>query len=128
MAMNPAPGLAYIHRALNLPLTGTQLAQAYFSIGLANRTNGSETEARAALAKAIKADPKFMPAQLANMVLNVLQFQLCFVKVFDNLKPSLFSEFVWFSVRNEPFRTVRPLRGDSRPKHCTINPLSTRWY
>ena len=65
---DPAPGLAYIHRALNLPLTDTQLAQAYFSIGLANRTNGAEAEAKAALAKAIKADPKFMPAQLANMV------------------------------------------------------------
>ncbi len=65
---DPAPGLAYIHRALNLPLTDTQLAQAYFSIGLANRTNGAEAEAKAALAKAIKANPKFMPAQLANMV------------------------------------------------------------
>ena len=65
---DPAPGLAYIHRALNLPLTDSQLAQAYFSIGLANRTNGAEAEAKAALAKAIKADPKFMPAQLANMV------------------------------------------------------------
>lgn len=65
---DPAPGLSYIHRALNLPLTDTQLAQAYFSIGLANRTNGAETEAKTALARAIKADPKFMPAQLANMV------------------------------------------------------------
>ena len=65
---DPAPGLTYIYRALNLPLTDTQVAQAYFSIGLANRTNGAETEAKAALARAIKADPTFMPAQLANMV------------------------------------------------------------
>lgn len=65
---DPAPGLAYIQRALSLPLTDTQLAQAYFSVGLANRTNGSETEAKAALARAIKADPTYMPAQLANMV------------------------------------------------------------
>ena len=64
---DPATGLAYIHRALNLPLTDTQIAQAYFSIGLANRTDGAESKAKAALAKAIKADPKFMPAQLANM-------------------------------------------------------------
>ena len=65
---DPGPGLTYIHRALNLPLTGSQIAQAYFSIGLANRTNGAESEAKVALAKAITADPKFMPAQLANMV------------------------------------------------------------
>ena len=65
---DPGPGLTYIHRALNLPLTGTQLAQAHFSIGLANRTNGAESEAKVALAKAIQSDPKFMPAQLANMV------------------------------------------------------------
>lgn len=65
---DPAPGLAYIHRALGLRLTDTQLAQAYFSMGLANRTNGAETDAKAALARAIKADPTYMPAQLANMV------------------------------------------------------------
>ena len=65
---DPAPGLAYVHRALRLTLTNTQLAQAYFSIGLANRTNGVETEAKVALARAIKADPTYMPAQLANMV------------------------------------------------------------
>ena len=64
---DPCSGLTYIHRALNLPLTATQLAQAHFSIGLAHRANGAETEAKAALAKAIAADPKFMPAQLANM-------------------------------------------------------------
>ena len=65
---DPGQGLTHINRAMNLPLTDTEVAQAYFSIGLANRTNGAETEAKAALAKAIKADPKFMPAQLANMV------------------------------------------------------------
>ncbi|MDE0301115.1 MAG: MBL fold metallo-hydrolase [Candidatus Poribacteria bacterium] len=65
---DPAAGLAYIHRALNLPLTDIQLAQAYFSIGLANRTNGAEPEAKAAFARAIEANPKFMPAQMANMV------------------------------------------------------------
>ena len=64
---DPASGLTYIHRALNLPLTATQLAQAHFAIGLANRANGAETEAKAAFAKAIAADSKFMPAQLANM-------------------------------------------------------------
>ena len=61
-------GLASIYKALVSGLHGTQLAQAYFSIGLAHRTNGDETLAREAFAKAIAADARFMPAQLANMV------------------------------------------------------------
>ncbi|MYB00226.1 MBL fold metallo-hydrolase, partial [Candidatus Poribacteria bacterium] len=60
-------GLASIYKALVNGLQGTQLAQAYFSIGLAHRTNGDETLAREAFAKAIAADARFMPAQLANM-------------------------------------------------------------
>ena len=60
-------GLASIYKALVNGLHGTQLAQAYFSIGLAHRTNGDETLAREAFAKAIAADARFMPAQLANM-------------------------------------------------------------
>ena len=60
-------GLASIYQALVSGLHGTQLAQAYFSIGLAHRTNGDETLAREAFAKAIAADARFMPAQLANM-------------------------------------------------------------
>ena len=60
-------GLASIYQALVNGLHGTQLAQAYFSIGLAHRTNGDETLAREAFAKAIAADARFMPAQLANM-------------------------------------------------------------
>ena len=60
-------GLASIYKALVNGLNGTQLAQAYFSIGLAHRTNGDETLAREAFAKAIAADARFMPAQLASM-------------------------------------------------------------
>ena len=60
-------GLASIYQALVSGLHDTQLAQAYFSIGLAHRTNGDETLAREAFAKAIAADARFMPAQLANM-------------------------------------------------------------
>ena len=60
-------GLVSIYQALVSGLHGTQLAQAYFSIGLAHRTNGDETLAREAFAKAIAADARFMPAQLANM-------------------------------------------------------------
>ncbi len=61
-------GLEAIYKALVSGLHGTQLAQAYFSIGLAHRTDGNETLAREAFAKAINADARFMPAQLANMV------------------------------------------------------------
>ena len=64
---DPAPGLQYIRRALDLNLTNTQLAQAYLCVGLAHRTNGDETQAKAIFSKAIAADPKFMPAQLANI-------------------------------------------------------------
>ena len=60
-------GLASIYKALVNGLHGTQLAQAYFSIGLAHRTNGDEALAREAFAKAIAADARFMPAQLANI-------------------------------------------------------------
>ena len=60
-------GLESIYKALVCGLQGTQLAQAYFCIGLAHRTNGKETLAREAFAKAIDADARFMPAQLANM-------------------------------------------------------------
>ena len=63
---DPSPGLRYIRRVLDLNLTTTQLAQAYFCEGLAHRTNGDETQAKANFAKASAADPKFMPAQLAN--------------------------------------------------------------
>ena len=64
------PGIKAIYKALVCGLHGTQLAQAYFSIGLAHRTNGNETLAREAFASAIAAaDATFMPliAQLANM-------------------------------------------------------------
>ena len=60
-------GLKSIYKALVRGLHGTQLAQAYFSIGLAHRTNGNETLAREAFANALAADTTFMPAQLANM-------------------------------------------------------------
>lgn len=64
----PDEGLASIHKAMSLGIHGTQLAQAHFSIGMAYRTNGDEAAAKAAFAKAIAADARFMPAQLANMV------------------------------------------------------------
>ena len=60
-------GLESIYKALVAGIQGTQLAQAYFSIGLAHRTNGDEALAREAFANAVAADPKFMPAQFANM-------------------------------------------------------------
>ena len=60
-------GLESIYKALVLGIQGTELAQAYFCIGLAHRTNGDETLAREAFAKAIAADAGYMPAQLANM-------------------------------------------------------------
>ena len=60
-------GLASIYKALVCGIQGRQLAQAYFCIGLAHRTNGNETLAREAFTKAIAADARFMPAQLANM-------------------------------------------------------------
>ena len=60
-------GLKSIYKALVGGLHGRQVAQAYFSIGLAHRTNGNETLAREAFANAIAADARFMPAQLANM-------------------------------------------------------------
>ena len=60
-------GLESIYKALVIGIHGTQLAQAYFCIGLAHRTNGDETLAREAFAKAIAADARYMPAQLANM-------------------------------------------------------------
>lgn len=63
---DPEHGLTYIRRAMDVSLTRTQLAQAHFCVGLAYRTNGDETQAKAAFAKAIAADPSFMPAQLAN--------------------------------------------------------------
>ncbi len=65
---DPAPGLESIYKALVSGLNGTQLAQAYFSIGLAHRTNGDEKNAKAAFAQAIEVDHGFMPAQFANMV------------------------------------------------------------
>ncbi len=61
-------GLESIYKALVCGLQGAQLAQAYFCIGLAHRTNGDETLAREAFTKAIAADARFMPAQLAGMV------------------------------------------------------------
>ena len=63
----PDDGLASIHNAMSLGIQGTSLAQAHFCIGMAHRTNGNEVEAKAAFAKAIAADARFMPAQLANM-------------------------------------------------------------
>ena len=56
-----------IYKALVCGIEGTQLAQAYFSIGLAHRTNSNEKLAHEAFAQAIAVDPSFMPAQLANM-------------------------------------------------------------
>lgn len=64
---DPTLGLRYIRRALDLNLTNMQHAQANFCVGLAHRTNGDETQAKAFFAKAVAADPKFMPAQLANI-------------------------------------------------------------
>ena len=60
-------GLESVYKALVIGIQGTQLAQAYFCIGLAHRTNGDEALAREAFAKAIAADARYMPAQLANM-------------------------------------------------------------
>ena len=60
-------GLESIYKALVTGIQGTHLAQAYFSIGIAHRVNGDETLAKEAFAKAIAADARFMPAQLANM-------------------------------------------------------------
>ena len=65
---DPTFGMKSIYNALVGGIEGAQLAQAYFSIGLAHRTNGSEKLAREAFAQAIAVDPSFMPAQLANMV------------------------------------------------------------
>ncbi len=64
---DPTPGMESIYKALVSGIEGTQLAQAYFSIGLAHRTNGDETLAREAFEQAINVDPSFMPAQFANM-------------------------------------------------------------
>ncbi len=64
---DPALGLESIYKGLVSGLEGTQLAQAYFSIGLAHRTNGDEKNAKEAFAQAIEVDPGFMPAQFANM-------------------------------------------------------------
>ncbi len=64
---DPSPGMESIYKALVCGIEGMQLAQAYFSIGLAHRTNGDETLAREAFAQAIAVDPSFMPAQFANM-------------------------------------------------------------
>ena len=64
---DPTPGMDSIYKALVNGIQGTQLAQAYFSIGLAHRTNGDETLAREAFAQAIAVDPSFIPAQFANM-------------------------------------------------------------
>ena len=60
-------GLESIYKALVAGIQGTHIAQAYFCIGLAHRTCGNETLAREAFANAITADPRFMPAQFANM-------------------------------------------------------------
>ena len=67
MATKQKTGLESIYKALVIGIQETQLAQAYFCIGLAHRTNGDETLAREAFAKAIAADARYMPAQLANM-------------------------------------------------------------
>lgn len=64
---DPTPGMESIYKALVSGIEGTQLAQAYFSIGLAHRTNGDETLAREAFEQAINVDPSFMPAQFAKM-------------------------------------------------------------
>lgn len=60
-------GLESVYKALVIGLKGTQLAQAYFCIGLAHRANEDETLACEAFAKAIAADARYMPAQLANI-------------------------------------------------------------
>lgn len=60
------PGLESVQKALADGLQGTQLAQAHFSIGLAHRIDGDETSAHEAFAKALAADPAYMPALLAN--------------------------------------------------------------
>ena len=65
---DPAQGMESIYKALVSGIKGTELAQAYFSIGLAHRTNSNETLAREAFAQAIEVDPSYMPAQFANMV------------------------------------------------------------
>lgn len=64
---DPTPGMQSIYKALVSGIEGTQLAQAYFSIGLAHRTNSDEKLAREAFTQAIEIDPTFMPAQLANI-------------------------------------------------------------
>lgn len=64
---DPTPGMESIYKALVGGIEGTELAQAYFSIGLAHRTNGDEKLAGEAFAQAIAVDPSFMPAQFANM-------------------------------------------------------------
>ncbi len=60
-------GMESIYKALVSGLQGTQLAQAYFAIGLAHRTNGDEANAREAFTQAITVDPSYIPAQFANM-------------------------------------------------------------
>lgn len=67
---DPEQGMESIYKALVSGLKGTQLAQAYFAIGLAHRTNGDEKNAREAFAQAIAVDPSYMPAQFANMPYN----------------------------------------------------------
>ena len=64
---DPTSGMESIYKALVCGIEGTELAQAYFSIGLAHRTNGDEKLTREAFAQAIAVDPSFMPAQFANM-------------------------------------------------------------
>ena len=64
---DPTPGMGSIYKALVSGIQGTQLAQAYFFIGLAHRTNSNEKLAHEAFAQAIAIDPRFMPAQMANM-------------------------------------------------------------
>ncbi len=63
----PGDGITAIHKALSLEIQGTQLAQAHFCLGLAHRTNGDEPRAKTCFAKAIAADARFIPAQLASM-------------------------------------------------------------
>lgn len=63
----PKAGLEAIYKAMHLGIQGTQLAQAYFCIGLVHRMNGDEILAKEAFAKAIAEDARFMPAQLANI-------------------------------------------------------------
>ncbi len=62
---DPKPGIDSIYKALVSGLNGTQLAQAYFAIGLAHRTNGDEPLAHQAFEQALAADPRYMPAQFA---------------------------------------------------------------